>query len=335
VTFVRSPAQPGASRSAQARASADAAPSAGDAAAAPTGLAAIVGDKLVYTIVVSNGGPADATNVRVDDVLSATTPAVSAAATQGACALASSTTISCNLGTIPAGANATVTVTAHAVASGIATNTVTVVADQPAANPGGLRATTTVDVTPAPVYNRTVNLLPISGKVSFRLPNTTSYVPLLTITNVPARTEVNAIAGIAGVVSASNPANAPQTGKFTGARFVVSYRAPIGLKKNAKNNKQLLVTQLRLSAPLRCPKRTSASSSAPQRTRSLWGNGKGNFSTSGRFAAATVRGTEWFTKDTCRSTTIRVRHGRVDVYDFLRRKHVTVTTGKSYTETRR
>jgi uncharacterized repeat protein (TIGR01451 family) len=297
----------------------------------------MVGDKLVYTIVISNAGPADATNVRVDDVLSATTPAVSAVATQGACALASSTSISCNLGTIQAGANATVTLTARAVASGVATNTATVVADQPAANPGGLRATTTVEVTPAPVYDRSVNLLPISGKVSFRLPNTTSYVPLLTITNVPAGTEVNAVAGIAGVVSARTPANTPQTGKFTGGRFVVSYQAAIGAGKKAKNNKQRpqLVTQLRLSAPLHCPKRTGASSSQPQRVRSLWGNGKGNFATKGRYAAATVRGTEWFTKDTCRSTTIRVRRGRVDVYDFLLRKHLTVTTGRSYTNTRR
>jgi uncharacterized repeat protein (TIGR01451 family) len=308
---------------------------AGDAAPAPAGLAAMVGDRLIYTIVVSNGGPADATNVRVDDVLSATTPAVSAVATQGTCALASSTTISCSLGTIAAGANATVTVTARAVASGVATNTATVVADQPAANPGGLQATTTVKVTPAPVYDRSVNLLPISGKVSFRLPNTTSYVPLLTITNVPARTEVNAVAGIAGVVSARTPANTPQTGKFTGGRFVVSYQPPIGPNKNAKNKQRPLVTQLRLSAPLRCPTRISASSSQPQRVRSLWGNGKGNFATSGRYAAATVRGTEWFTKDTCRSTTIRVRRGRVDVYDFLHRKHVTVTTGKSYTDTQR
>jgi uncharacterized repeat protein (TIGR01451 family) len=314
---LRVPAVPGASPRAQ--------------AAALPGLAAVVGDTLIYTIVISNGGPAVATNVRVNDVLSATTPIVSATSTQGSCALLSPSSVGCRVDTIAVGATVTVTVTARAVASGSATSTATVVADQQAANPADLQATTTVAVTPAPppVYNRSVNLIPVSGKVSYRLPNARTFVPLLSLINVPARTEVNAINGIAGVVSARNPTNAQQTGKFTGGRFVVSYRQPYGPIKSKKQ--RLLVTQLRLSAPLKCPKRTTANSDEAKNTRSLWGNAKGDFRTVGRFAAATVRGTEWFTADTCRSTTIRVRRGNVDVLDFLRRKHVAVVTGHSYT----
>lgn len=302
------------------------------AGAGAAGLVAVVGDTLVYTIVVTNGGATDATGVRLGDTLSATTPIESAVATQGSCTLASANTLSCALGTVPAGTTATVTVTAHALASGIATSTATVVANEPTTNAAGVQATTTVTVTPQPQYGRTVDLIPVAGTVSYRLPTSKAFLPLQSIVNVPARTEVNALHGTAAVVSAHNPANTPQTGKFAGGRFVVSYRRPIVGTRTAKH--RLFVTQLRLSAPLRCTRRELQRGNRPARTRSLWGNGKGSFRTSGRYASATVRGTVWFTRDTCRSTTVHVRRGRVDVYDFLRRKHVIVRTGHSYTAIR-
>src|SRR6266516_4750503 len=45
--------------------------------------------------------------------------------------------------------------------------------------------------------------------------------------------------------------------------------------------------------------------------RHLWGNGRGRFRTVGRFAATTVRGTVWLTRDTCTLTLVRVQSGRV------------------------
>jgi hypothetical protein len=47
-----------------------------------------------------------------------------------------------------------------------------------------------------------------------------------------------------------------------------------------------------------------------------WGNGHGNFSTTGSNASATVRGTEWFTENTCAGTLIKVARGVVSVDDF-------------------
>ena len=43
--------------------------------------------------------------------------------------------------------------------------------------------------------------------------------------------------------------------------------------------------------------------------RHLWGDGKGDFQTRGRGAAATVRGTIWLTEDRCDGTLVRVRRG--------------------------
>ena len=300
-----------------------------ESSAAQPGLSAVVGDTLVYTIVVGDQGPADATNVLLTELLSATTPAGSFSTTQGSCKLTAPSAVNCTLGTLAAGSSATVTITAHAIASGIATSTATVVADQPSGSSGTLEATTSVSVTAAPQYGRSVNLLPVSGKVTFHLPGATGSVVLQAGTNVPARTEVDARSGIVEVVSAQS-ASALQSGKFTGGRFVITYEP----RSASKGKRRVLVTKLRLSEPLACARRSSTASSRRRTVRKLWANAKGTFRTEGRFAAATVRGTEWLTRDTCRGTTIYVRRGRVDVIDLLRRKHVLVKTGHRYTAAR-
>ena len=230
------------------------------------------------------------------------------------------------LGTLLEGDRATVTVTARPLAAGDATSVATVLADQPPANPGDRVATTTVAVAPPPEFNKTVNVAPASGTVTVRLPGSTSFVSLDDVTNLPAGTEVDAGEGIAAIVSAQNASDVQQAGQFTGGRFVVSYGSVVLADGSSVN-----VTQLQLSGPLSCPARSAAAAGDKKSSRQLWGNAKGNFRTVGRYGAATIRGTEWQVEDTCRGTTVRVRHGRVDVYDMLRRRHVFVTTGHSYT----
>jgi ferric-dicitrate binding protein FerR (iron transport regulator) len=78
-------------------------------------------------------------------------------------------------------------------------------------------------------------------------------------------------------------------------------------------------------------KKASASRTQNSRTvRQLWGNGKGNFRTDGRYASATVRGTNWLTADRCDGTQIRVRQGVVQVQDIPNRRTVTVRAGRTY-----
>jgi len=80
-----------------------------------------------------------------------------------------------------------------------------------------------------------------------------------------------------------------------------------------------------------CPKRTTASARASTKiVRSLWGDGKGNFQTSGRFAAATVRGTMWQTDDRCDGTWLRVVRGVVVMTDFKTGKNTTVRAGHTH-----
>jgi hypothetical protein len=73
--------------------------------------------------------------------------------------------------------------------------------------------------------------------------------------------------------------------------------------------------------------RTSANTKS---VRHLWANGQGKFRTKGRFAAATVRGTEWLTEDRCDGTLITVKSGAVAVFDQVLRRAVVVKAGQRY-----
>jgi hypothetical protein len=71
-------------------------------------------------------------------------------------------------------------------------------------------------------------------------------------------------------------------------------------------------------------------SATTESVRHLWANGKGKFRTKGRFAAASIRGTEWQTDDRCDGTLITVKTGAVSVFDQVLQKTVVVTAGNRY-----
>ncbi len=82
-----------------------------------------------------------------------------------------------------------------------------------------------------------------------------------------------------------------------------------------------------------CPKKgkaATAQSKTKPKKRKLWGDGKGAFRTSGKYSAATVRGTKWLVEDSCAGTLTRVTSGVVAVRDRVRGKTVLVRAGKRY-----
>lgn len=81
---------------------------------------------LVYTLIVSNAGPADAIGVVVTDTLPPSVTLSSAAATRGTCSWTGNT-VTCNIGYLPEGQTATITIAViTASESGFITNTATV-----------------------------------------------------------------------------------------------------------------------------------------------------------------------------------------------------------------
>ncbi|MGH2997569.1 MAG: hypothetical protein ACRDM9_14730, partial [Gaiellaceae bacterium] len=164
-----------------------------------------------------------------------------------------------------------------------------------------------------------VNLAPVSGVVRVRLRGTNRFVSLARLRNVPVGSELDVTRGRVRLVSAAGGAQT-QAGVFYAGRGIV--RQPRG---------RAPVTTLQLSGPLACPKRsTNTSGAPPPRKRRLWGNAKGRFRTSGRFASAAVRGTIWLTEDRCDGTLVRVRVGLVAVFDVARKRTVLVRAGQSY-----
>ena len=58
------------------------------------------------------------------------------------------------------------------------------------------------------------------------------------------------------------------------------------------------------------PKKAPAPPPKKPKTRKLWGDGKGNFRTTGKYSAATVRGTKWLVQDSCTGTLDEGHPGR-------------------------
>ncbi len=87
------------------------------------------GRTITYTQRVSNRGPSAGRNVRVAEQLGPAVRFVSARASQGSCA--GGTTVTCELGTLPEGATAAVTLVVRARSTVRARNTVTVTSDDP------------------------------------------------------------------------------------------------------------------------------------------------------------------------------------------------------------
>jgi hypothetical protein len=62
----------------------------------------------------------------------------------------------------------------------------------------------------------------------------------------------------------------------------------------------------------------------------LRGSAEGSFRTTGAFAAATVRGTQWGVRDRCDGTLVIDTAGVVDVHDFRLNKTIRLYPGQTY-----
>jgi uncharacterized protein YkwD len=206
------------------------------------------------------------------------------------------------------------------------------------AGQGQVSVVTAVFGPPQPVYGQSALVAPVDGIVLVKPPSATTFSPLTDIQLIDSATQLDTTKGRVRLTSVADDHGAIQTADFYQGRFAVTYAPDFpAVSPNLVTNLQLsgaltgcspAVVPRRLSGPVKQRPRAKPKPTGPT-TRALWGSGKGSFRTQGAYAAATVRGTVWFTQDSCAATLVRVQTGVVDVFDIKRNTHVSVPAGQS------
>jgi hypothetical protein len=174
------------------------------------------------------------------------------------------------------------------------------------------------------VFHQNVVVKPVSGVVKVKLKGTNRFVALPADGKIPLGSQIDVTKGKITLTSVPKAGGKPETATFYAGIFKITQVRGI--------------TNLTLSQPLACTKKAKASAAAKKgkkakkvKKRRLWGSGKGSFRTTGRYSAATIRGTTWLVQDTCTSTLTKVRHGVVSVRDKVRHKTKLVRAPHRYT----
>jgi hypothetical protein len=178
--------------------------------------------------------------------------------------------------------------------------------------------------TPPPMGKE--NVVP-SGRVLIKVNG--KFVPLTNFKQVPFGTELDTTNGMVKLTSHDG-----SVGTFYEGQFIIQQ----GIDTSTQAKAARRVTQITLSGrsfklcatAKRAVSGVSKPKPKPKSVRHVWGNAKGGFRTKGRFASATVRGTLWRTDDLCTGTLVTVRRGKVDVFDFVKRRHFLIPAGRSY-----
>jgi hypothetical protein len=221
--------------------------------------------------------------------------------------------------------------------TGTATSSGTVVNNPPPVQPPVTPPVVPAAV-PPPVIGTTGNVAPEGGTVLIKLPAgakprafglsaaaATGFVPLTAVRSVPVGSTLDTTHGKVGLTMATSKSGGSQTGHFSQGLFIFTQA-----KSNALTTVSMTGGGLN-ACGLKLPSGGAAKvTAASTRRRSLLSNVRGRFRTRGRNSAATVRGTQFLTKDTCAGTLTTVQKGIVVVRDFTLRKNVTLKAHHKY-----
>ena len=188
---------------------------------------------------------------------------------------------------------------------------------------------------PPPVLASSVNVKPAGGKVFVSVPASSAFaslavpgikgrrfVPLTAARQVPVGSILDTRKGSVSLASASSQPGQLFSGTFSAGVFQALQ------SRNGLTTLPLKGSSFRACASAAGSKASAALSRRV--IRRMRGNASGRYRTSGRYSAATVRGTIWETIDRCDGTLTKVTRGTVVVRDFRKRRNITVRAGKSY-----
>jgi hypothetical protein len=190
----------------------------------------------------------------------------------------------------------------------------------------------TQPVVPPPTIGETLNAEEVAGDVTVKLPASAGnrvgaagggFIPLEEAEQLPVGTLFNTRRGTVRLTLAASAAtNATQEGTFRGGLFQT---------RQGRGN-PLTELRMRGAGLSKCSKlpKGGAAAAGRRRSRSLFANARGRFRTRGRNSTATVRGTAWVQKDTCKGTLTRVTSGSVLVRDLTKRRNIRLKKGQKY-----
>ncbi|MGZ4215907.1 MAG: hypothetical protein ACXVHB_17025 [Solirubrobacteraceae bacterium] len=169
-----------------------------------------------------------------------------------------------------------------------------------------------------PRLGRTVIIAPVSGKVRIGPRHARSFVALKGRRLIDVGATVDASHGTVRLVTARNATGAGQSGVFDGGAFVVtqdrSGLVDLLLAGGRRADRVCRAAGGRDHQSARTAggrDQGAAAAVSPTVLRLLHSRAHGRFRTRGKYAAATVRGTQWTTMDRCDGTGIADHAGRV------------------------
>jgi hypothetical protein len=179
---------------------------------------------------------------------------------------------------------------------------------------------------PPPVITQSADVKPVSGSVFIKGPNG-QFIPLTGAAQIPSGSQIDALHGSLQIIASTGKGKTEQ-GVFGGAVFKFT-QAHSGLATLS------LVEGAFAGAPsyglCKAHKAGEATAAAASKTlQLLHASAHGKFRTSGRYAAATVRGTKWTIADRCDGTLTHDLTDSVVVNDFVHHKSVVLHAGQSY-----
>jgi hypothetical protein len=178
---------------------------------------------------------------------------------------------------------------------------------------------------PPPVLGQTVNVKPVSGQVFILVAG--KLVPLTDTQKIPSGAILDTRAGSLQLTAAAGSGHKTETGVFGGALFKLT-QARSGLTNLALA--EGAVPGAPTFATCKAHKAGEASVASSKTLQLLHASAKGKFRTTGRYSAATVRGTKWTIADRCDGTLTRDLVHSVAVTDFVRHKTIILHAGQSY-----
>ncbi|MEA2497200.1 MAG: hypothetical protein QOJ29_5111 [Thermoleophilaceae bacterium] len=214
---------------------------------------------------------------------------------------------------------------AFAGPAGIATSPAGLIyVSQPASARIGRYSDTTPAGIPPPTTGETANVAPVDGTVKIKVPGSNQFIILAAGQQIPIGSIIDVTKGTIDLTTTADATNT-QTARFYAGVFKLTQA------KAAKpvTELQLFGGDFKKSCPKPRPRKASASAKKKV-VRQLWGVGKGQFRTKGKYAAASIRGTQWLTQDRCDGTNVKVTEGSVTVRDLVKKKNVIVKAPSSY-----